>query len=501
MRGVEAKVVKVITREWAKENPEKVRVYLNELVQQYLDFGLFVKNEIAKNTLEFVSSELNRVGDTLRAIETNLADFRSDKMILDVSMKAQKYYEQITELERQLTSLEIERNYINYIEDYLRGDQFQDDPVIPMTLGDGTSQKIIDQLAELESRKASLGITASEANPVLKNMNEQIGYLKSRLREAMKGVEERNSARIAKLQKELRNLESNLSELPEQEMDLLNIERQFKLNENLFVFLMEKKAEAGIAIASNRASSTIIDYARTERNPIFPNKPRVYIVALILGLFIPIAVMFIRNFLNNKIQSISMLEGLTKIPVLGAVGHNNKNTNLTVAKHPKSAASENFRALRSNLKFMGAESSGSEKGVAILITSSIGGEGKTYNSINLASAIALSNQRTVLVGLDLRKPKIYNDFDLSNEKGVSSYLAGRDSLDEIIQTTSIKNLDLISAGPVPPNPSELILGERCVSMMETLKEKYDYIIFDTPPVGLVADAFDIIQFVKLPSWS
>ncbi|HCQ16571.1 MAG TPA: hypothetical protein DIU20_09930, partial [Cryomorphaceae bacterium] len=198
------------------ENPEKVRVYLNELVQQYLDFGLFVKNEIAKNTLEFVSSELNRVGDTLRAIETNLADFRSDKMILDVSMKAQKYYEQITELERQLTSLEIERNYINYIEDYLRGDQFQDDPVIPMTLGDGTSQKIIDQLAELESRKASLGITASEANPVLKNMNEQIGYLKSRLREAMKGVEERNSARIAKLQKELRNLESNLSELPEQ---------------------------------------------------------------------------------------------------------------------------------------------------------------------------------------------------------------------------------------------------------------------------------------------
>ena len=183
---------------------------------------------------------------------------------------------------------------------------------------------------------------------------------------------------------------------------------------------------------------------------------------------------------------------MTNIPIMGLIGHNSKETNLIVRDHPKSSLAESFRSLRANLKFLGK---GETDPQVFLVTSSIGGEGKTFCSINLATVMALSKKKTILIGVDLRKPKIYNDFDLSNERGLSSYLIGQDSLEDVLQKTSIENLSLISAGPIPPNPSELIMSSGFKNLIDTLKKDFEYIVLDTPPIGLVADSFEIMKHV------
>ena len=219
-----------------------------------------------------------------------------------------------------------------------------------------------------------------------------------------------------------------------------------------------------------------------------------YAIGLLLGLVLPSGILLLANALNTKIKSRQDVERHTSIPIAGIAPHSKYGTNLVVLNKPKSAVSEAFRALRSNIKFI-AQTPGTGQAQVIAITSSVGGEGKTFLSINLASVLSLGVQKVVLVGVDLRKPKIFNDFGLSNDVGLSNYLAGHSEISQIVQKSGYDNLDIISGGVVPPNPSELIQSERFSSLMQELKRTYDYVILDTPPVGLVADALQVTPFL------
>ena len=216
-------------------------------------------------------------------------------------------------------------------------------------------------------------------------------------------------------------------------------------------------------------------------------------LALFLGTLIPLLFVFGIFFVNNSIQNTEDISKLTQIPLIGIIGINKDSLSLAVFDKPKSALSEAFRAIRSSLQFLYKKQqvSGSK---TLMITSSISGEGKTFCSINIATVFALSEKKTVIVGLDLRKPKIFDDFNIGNDIGVVNYLIGQKSVDEIVQKTDVPFLDVITSGPIPPNPSELIISDAMGELLEDLKTKYDYIILDTPPIGLVADALELVEY-------
>ncbi|MDX1627560.1 MAG: polysaccharide biosynthesis tyrosine autokinase, partial [Fulvivirga sp.] len=288
-------------------------------------------------------------------------------------------------------------------------------------------------------------------------------------------------------------LQAEIKLLPTAERQFIHINRMYEINENLYIFLMEKRAEAAIMKASTTPDVKVVDPPMVSGGKISPQTSRNFGIAVILTIIIPVLFLYFKEFFNTKILYKEDIDEFTTIPFLGLIGHDNSTGNLIVDKNPRSAVAESFRTVRSNINFFTAD----KRKKVILITSSISGEGKTFCSINLASVIALSGKKTVIVGADLRRPKLFNDFDLNNNVGVSNYLINTASFDDIVQHTGIENLDLISSGAVPPNPSELLMNKNMDKLIDELKDKYDYIILDTPPIGLVTDALILMKYADL----
>src|SRR5690606_35603089 len=273
----------------------------------------------------------------------------------------------------------------------------------------------------------------------------------------------------------LRSFDRQFSNLPEAESDYSSIFREFKLRENLYTYLLEKRAEAGIAKASNVSDNSIVDYAKKGKL-IFLKTSRNYAYAFGLGFFIPFGFLLFYHYLNNRIMDQIQLKSILKIPLLGTIGYSDKGTNLLVAEHPRALASESFRSIRSGLFYIASE----KKCKNILVTSSIAGEGKTFISINIASAMALSGKKTCIVGIDLRKPKLAEYIGVSNKKGLSSFLVDQCGADEIILASEYENLYVVPSGPVPPNPSELLLKDKMMDFMRKLESEFEIIIMDSP---------------------
>src|SRR5690606_28957071 len=241
--------------------------------------------------------------------------------------------------------------------------------------------------------------------------------------------------------------------------------------------------------ASNVPDNSVVDYAKKGRL-IFPKKSQNYAYAVGLGFFIPFGFLLLYHYLNNKIMDQIQLKSILKIPLLGTVGYSDKNTNMLVANHPRALASESFRSIRSALFYIASE----KKCKKILVTSSIAGEGKTFIGINIASAMALSGKKTCILGFDLRKPKLAEYMGVSNKNGLSSYLVDKCGEGDILLSTEYENLFVVPSGPVPPNPSELLLKDKMKDFMEKLEREFDIIIMDSPPIGLVSETMDLLRF-------
>jgi capsular exopolysaccharide synthesis family protein len=254
--------------------------------------------------------------------------------------------------------------------------------------------------------------------------------------------------------------------------------------------LLEKRAEASITKASNISDHKIIDSPRLESKlPIKPNTTLIYVISVMLGIFLPTFGISVFFLFNNKILDKKDIDQITSIPLLGKIMHNDSGYNLVNANSPKSGIAESFRSIRTNIQYLASD----KKEKVIGITSSVGGEGKTFVAMNLASIFSITGGKTVLIGADMRKPKIFNDFNLSNDKGLSSYLSNQNTKDEVIQKTNFENLDIILSGPIPPNPSELLSLEKMKDFIEELKKTYQHIIIDTPPIGLVTDGLILMK--------
>jgi capsular exopolysaccharide synthesis family protein len=281
--------------------------------------------------------------------------------------------------------------------------------------------------------------------------------------------------------------------LPREQQEFLKIQRQFDITQQAYNVFQAKRAEAELVKAANVSDLYIIDDAKdTGQGGSSRDSNINFLIALLIGIAIPVTVAFVLTLLDTFVHTPRDLEKLSPVPMIGVIGYTKHDNNLVVYEQPRSSIAEAFRGLRSSLHFMYNQESqhGSR---TIMVTSTVSGEGKTFTSINLATIFALSGKRTLLVGMDLRKPKIFDDFNVENAIGVSNYLVKDVTLHEIIKPSGIENLDLVLSGPVPPNPSELILTTRAGVMLEEFRAAYDYIILDTPPLGLVSDAMEIAK--------
>ncbi|MFC4872492.1 GumC family protein [Negadavirga shengliensis] len=471
---------------------EKGSDYVNALMDSFLEYDLKEKNLISENALKFIEEQLYIVEDSLRSVESRMQRFKVDNKLLDVDAEFGGVLANIQRLEESVQAVDLELSYYRTLRAYLESKTANYEEVVaPSVIGvsDGLLSELIQSLVVLSLERRKLLSVAKETHPDVRVLDQQIDRLKENLFENIHNLIQNTEVRKQEFADQLRSYDRQFSNLPQAESNYTNIFREYKLRENLYTYLLEKRAEAGIAKASNVPDNSIVDYAK-KGTLIFPKKLQNYAYAMGLGFFIPFGFLFLYHFLNTRIMDQVQLKSILRMPVLGTIGYSDKKTNLLVAEHPRSVTSESFRSLRSALFYMASE----KKCKKILVTSSISGEGKTFISLNIASAMALSGKKTCILGMDLRKPKLSSYLKVSNKKGLSTFLVNKNSAEEIIIKTPYENLYMVPSGPVPPNPSELLLKDKLKVFFDDLEKEFDIIVMDCPPVGLVSETMDLLRF-------
>lgn len=469
--------------------PEKSVVFLNTLSKNYINLNLENKNLTAIKTISFIDEQLGQISDSLSNVEDILENFRTKNKTMDLSTEYEAIITKLEVQDNEKVKTNIEIKYYEYILDYLKTKTEYNDIVSPSFIGvtDATLNTLVTELMTLATEKNKLAISSTEKNPYYTTIETNIVSTKKALLEQVKNSLSLAQITLKDINKRISESEVSINKLPKTERDLLTIQRKFNVSDETYSFLLEKKAEASIARASNISDNSIIDPAEVGAK-VFPKVMTIYLIALLLGLILPFLIIKLREYLNDSIQSKEEIEAHSTLPIVGTIAHSNYATSLVIIDNPRAMVSETIRSVKANLDFFSAA-----KSKIITLTSTISGEGKTYCAINLASAFAISDMRTLLIGADLRRPKIIKDFNLTNDRGLTSYLIGKCSLSEIINETSVNNLHIITAGPVPPNPAELLGGEKMKNLLEEFRSKYDYIIIDTPPLGIVTDALFLMK--------
>ena len=479
-------------------NKARMVEYLNSTVKMLIKIQLDGKNQFATNTIRFIDSTLVAMESQLKQNGNELKSFRKDKNIYEIEGGGAKFSDKIMDFDVQRDQVSRKIAYYNSLKMYLNNSVDYSRLPAPSVAGieDPNIVAAVSKLIALSTQRSEMAY-AVKSEKIFKDFDNQMQALKSVLLENIASAKSSLLYDLSLVNAKIGEAESVVKRLPEEQQELLKIKRKYDLNDNIYTEFLQKRNEAEIVKASNLSDIHFIDPAKDIGGGLIGPKTSVnYVLALFLGFLIPLLFVFGIFFINDSIQNTDDISKLTQIPLIGVVGVNKDNVSLAVFDKPKSALSEAFRTIRSSLQFLYKKQqvSGSK---TLMITSSISGEGKTFCSINIATVFALSEKKTVIIGLDLRKPRLADEFNLTTQLGVVNYLIKQNSLSEITNSTQIPNLDVILSGPIPPNPSELILSDAMKELIEELKQKYDYIILDTPPVGLVSDALELAQYADV----
>lgn len=488
----------ILTLSMQGTNKARMVEYLNATVKMLIKLQLDGKNQFANNTIRFIDSTLVAMESQLKETGSELKTFRKDKNIYEIEGGGEKVSDKIMDFDVERDQITRKISYYNSLKSYLNNSVDYSRLPAPSVAGIEDPNVVVNvsKLIALSTQRSEMAY-AVKSDKIFKDFDNQMQAVKNVLLENIASAKGSLMTDLAMVNAKIGQAESTVKRLPEEQQELLKIQRKYDLSDNIYNEFLKKRNEAEIVKASNLSDLHFIDPAKDIGGGLIGPKTSVnYILALFLGTLVPLLFIFGIFFVNNSIQNTEDISKLTQIPLIGVVGVNKDSLNLAVFDKPKSALSEAFRTIRSSLQFLYKKQqvSGSK---TLMITSSISGEGKTFCSINIATVFALSEKKTVIIGLDLRKPRLADEFGLKNQIGVVNYLIKQNSLSEIINSTQIPNLDVILSGPIPPNPSELILSDAMGELITELKQHYDYIILDTPPVGLVSDALELAQYADV----
>ncbi len=485
----------IITLGMQGTNKARMVEYLNATVKMLIKRQLDDKNQFATNTINFIDSTLVAMESQLKETGNELKSFKKDKNIYNVEDGGAKFSDKILEFDIKKDEITRKTAYYNSLKSYLKNSVDYSRLPAPSVAGieDPNIVVNVSKLIALSTQRSEMAY-AVKSDKIFKDFDNQMEAVKNVLLENIATAKASLQYDLAMINSKINEAESTIKQLPDDQQELIKIKRKYDLSDNIYSTFLQKRSEADIVKAANLSDIHFIDPAKDIGGGLIGPKTTVnYVMALFLGLLFPLVIVFAIFFINNSIQNTEDISKQTQIPLIGVVGLNKEITDLAVFDRPKSALSESFRAIRSSLQYLYKQQN-VDGAKTLMITSSVSGEGKTFCSINIATVFALSGKKTVIVGLDLRKPKLSTEFNLSNEAGIVNCLIKQKTIDEAINHTQIPCLDVILSGPVPPNPSELIMGDTMAELMAELKSKYDYIILDTPPVGLVSDALELAQY-------
>lgn len=474
--------------------PKMEMDYLNKLMDVYIDNGYTLKREVASKTIAFINGRLDVISDSLEVYAKKLENFRRDNSIIDIKSENTFTQGKFEEAIRNKAELELQLNYYQFLLEYIANKNSSGEIISPSVIGI-TDMILIGNLNELTNLlrgKNDLKLNIAEKQPAIDLIDEKIQIVRDALQENIKNCivnlnisKTEAESRILKYENEIRNL-------PGTEKTFVDIQRQFDLNNTIYTYLLEKRAESGIAEASTQADNRIIDYAQL-RGKVRPKTRNNLMIAFVLGLLFPGLAIVLLDFFYNKVIDKRDIEKMTKIPLIGYISHSKNVNEIAVIENPGSSLSESFRSVRTALKYYIRE-----KDVAIIaITSTLSSEGKTFICVNLSAIIAMLGKRVLIIGLDLRKPRMNELIKIENGPGMSNFLSGNCNYEEVIKETSIKNLFYAPSGPVPPNPAELLEKDEMVEFLNRAKKEFDYIIIDTPPVAVVTDTLIISRHADI----
>lgn len=474
---------------------EKDKIYLNKIMEVYQQRELKEKNQTSINTSAFINDQLKNITDSLVFFEDKLQKYRTKNETFNLEEQGSLVYTRLSTLQDNNAAVALKIKYYESTLNYLEHGKVNQ-LVVPSSIGieEDVLEKLIPELISVQNSRLRLSEVLSKDNRALKELDFKYSTILNSLKENLS-----RSLQIAKLSfqdmnKRISGLSGELDQLPQVERNLLSIKRQFTISENIYLYLLQKRSEAEITKASNMPSSEVLDLSRQIGGMLTPKPVRNYIVAFSLGILLPVLFLFIKNLINNRIYDVKLLESKLSVPLIGIIGRSQwRENNNVVSNYPKSFVSENFRSVRVSTQFLHPP----DESMVIAFTSSKSGEGKTFCSVNMAGIYALSGKKTILVGMDLRKPKIASDFSLLNEVGVSTYLSTKRELPELIKASGFDNLDILLSGAIPPNPAELIGKPRFQEMIQILKNTYDVVILDCPPAALVSETIDIFNLADL----
>jgi capsular exopolysaccharide synthesis family protein len=476
------------------DNVAMGKAILDALVKEYILNSVETKNIASFGTLSFIEIRLDSLNKELREIEQGLQDYRDENEVLSIDLQTQRYADLFTVAQDRVVDLEWELEILGYFEAYARSPRPRTD-LVPSALGlrDDIIPVTVTAYNELRLQRENDARDLAPNSLQLKQLDKQIEDLQKtlfeRIREHRSGIERMKNDLTQKLD----GYKEYLKGVPEKQRRLFEIERQQKVKENLYLYLLQRKEEIAITTASTDPAYEALNPAAGRAEPVEPDAGKIRLFSILFGLLAPIGIIYIKDLLNDKLYTRDDIIKRTKAPIVGEIGHVEDNRNLVVAHESRNIISEQFRIVRSNLGFFMAN----QPWQTILVTSTVSGEGKSFISVNLAAVLALSGKKVALLEFDLRRPRIMRNLGFEKPtKGIANILLGHGTIDEVLHPMpGFDNLHIFPSGIVAPNPGELVLGDNNRIFFEEMKKRYDYIIIDSAPVGLVSDTFSLAPFV------
>jgi len=484
-------------------NTSKAKDMVTAIADEYIAYDIEERRKSSKKALEFIADQLDQYYNKVKKSENSIQNFQKTNNFSTLD-KSSIYFDRSNKIENELIDVDLQKSVLSEIEKNISVnpkniDVYELLPILAGTDYAGGIMSLITTLKELLIEKENLQFNVTKDSEAIKSLDHKIEVQKKVLLESIQSSINKLSAKRKELLDKANEIESKFLTVPAKELEYARLQRVLSIDEKFFTLLMEKRTEYSISDAGFVSQHTVLDKASTPLSPVFPNKKMFVLLGVIIGLVLSLILLLAKYILKNTISSVDEIirYSYAQISVLGIVPKYKKDipvSQLVVNKNPKSIIAEAFRSIRSNMQFI----SGKEGKKLLAVTSTISGEGKTFCAINIAGIIAFSGKKVVILDLDMRKPKIHLGFGVENNVGMSTLLIGQSNINESINNSEQEGLDFITSGPIPPNPSELIINGRLEKIIEELKETYDFVIIDNPPIGLVSDAMEVLKKADYP---